>query len=111
MCVYLSVCLSVCVKAMRFDIPKPIATKLYTHTKRFAGKRFEARFDKLDLSEEPLFVAIIFILLYRAAMASCSTAPRDGAVRTILWAPSTACMHGGTTRLGKHKTIGNNKIG
>ena len=59
------VCVCVCVKAMRFDIPKPIATKLYTHTKRFAGKRFEARFEKLDLSEGPLFVAII---------SSCCTA-------------------------------------
>ena len=38
MCVCLSVYLSVCLKAMRFDILAPIATKLHTRTKDFPGK-------------------------------------------------------------------------
>ena len=42
MCVYLSVCLSVCVKAMRFDIREPIATKLYTRTKDLPGNVLKA---------------------------------------------------------------------
>ena len=35
MCV--CVCVCVCVKAMRFDIPEPIATKLHTRTKYLPG--------------------------------------------------------------------------
>ena len=31
-------CLCVCVKAMHFDIPEPIATKLHTRTKDLPGK-------------------------------------------------------------------------
>ena len=31
-------CLCVCVKAMRFNIPAPIATKLHTRTKYLPGK-------------------------------------------------------------------------
>ena len=34
----MSVCLSVCLKAMHFDILAPIATKLHTCTKDFPGK-------------------------------------------------------------------------
>ena len=64
MCV--CVCVCVCVKAMHFDIPEPIATKLYTHTKDLPGNVLKPRFDKLDLSEGPLLVAII---------SSWSTAP------------------------------------
>ena len=36
-------------------------------------------------------------------MASSSTAQHNGAVRTIKWAPSAACMHDRTTRLDEHK--------
>ena len=40
---FIHVCVSVgvCVKAMRFDIPAPIATKLHTHTKDLPRKVFK----------------------------------------------------------------------
>ena len=34
----MSVCVCVCLKAMRFDILAPIAIKLHTRTKDFSGK-------------------------------------------------------------------------
>ena len=55
------VCLSVCLKAMRFDILAPIATKLHTRTKYFRGRFLSqcrsARLIERALSEGPLFVA------------------------------------------------------
>ena len=40
LCLSVSVCVSVCVcvKAMRFDIPAPIATELHTRTEDSPGK-------------------------------------------------------------------------
>ena len=41
LCVCLPVYLSVCLKAMRFNILAPIATKLHRGTKDFPGKVFK----------------------------------------------------------------------
>ena len=60
MCV--SVCLCVCLKAMRFDIPAPIATKLHTRTKELPGKVLK-----------PISISYTYWtgLIRRAAVCSC----------------------------------------
>ena len=59
----MSVCVSVCLKAMRFDILAPIAARLHTRSKDFRGRFLSqcrsARLIERALSEGPLFVDAI----------------------------------------------------